>query len=136
MKLAIVIGFTLVAAAGVAGAQSAQYVPGYFRADGTYVQGYYRTVPDHNPYNNYSARGNVNPYTGRPGTVNPYVVPRTPLYMPNVAESAMQGLQQGQEMRLRQLEIQRLQRQERQRQQEESTNGSSPYWVLTPPSSG
>lgn len=111
MKLAIVIGFTLAAVAGSAMAQSAQYVPGYFRADGTYVQGYYRTVPDQNPYNNYSARGNVNPYTGRTGTVNPYAVPqpRVQLMYPNVAGQAMQGFQQGQEMRLRQLEMQRLQ---------------------------
>jgi len=49
-----------------------EYVQGYYRKDGTYVQGYHRTTPDNNPYNNYSTRGNVNPYTGQAGTVNPY----------------------------------------------------------------
>lgn len=133
MKLAIVIGITLAATSLCASAQ--QYVPGYFRADGTYVQGYYRTAPDHSRYNNYSTRGNVNPYTGRAGTVNPYAVPRTPLYTPNIAGSAMQGFQQGQQMRLRQLEIQRLQEQ-RQREHDERASGQAPYWVLSPPSSG
>jgi hypothetical protein len=46
-------------------------VNGYTRKDGTYVQPYHRTSPDSNPYNNYSTRGNTNPYTGQTGTVNP-----------------------------------------------------------------
>lgn len=49
-----------------------QYVNGYTRSDGTYVQPHYRTAPDGNPYNNYSTQGNTNPYTGQAGTVNPY----------------------------------------------------------------
>lgn len=47
------------------------YVHGYYRNDGTYVQGYHRTSPDSTPYNNYSTQGNYNPWTGKPGTVNP-----------------------------------------------------------------
>ncbi len=47
------------------------YVHGYTRSDGTYVQPYYRSAPDSNPYNNYSTKGNVNPYTGQAGTKNP-----------------------------------------------------------------
>lgn len=46
------------------------YVRGYTRKDGTYVQPHYRSSPDGNPYNNWSTRGNVNPYTGEPGTRN------------------------------------------------------------------
>jgi hypothetical protein len=49
-----------------------EYVQGYYRRDGTYVQPYHRTTPDGNPFNNYSTQGNVNPYTGQSGTVNPY----------------------------------------------------------------
>lgn len=111
MKLAIVIGLALVAAAGCACAQSAQYIPGYFRADGTYVQGYYRTVPDNNQHNNYSARGNVNPYTGQPGYRVPYQPPTAYTGMPNVMgvqQYVQKGITQGQQERLRQLEIQRL----------------------------
>jgi hypothetical protein len=40
-------------------------VDGYYRRDGTYVQPYYRTMPDRNPYNNYSFPGNYNPNTGQ-----------------------------------------------------------------------
>jgi hypothetical protein len=51
-------------------------VSGYYRANGTYVAPHYRSAPDGDPYNNWSTRGNVNPYTGTPGTrtVSPPVV--------------------------------------------------------------
>ena len=42
----------------------AVYVNGYYRSNGTYVNGYERTSPDGNPYNNYSYPGNYNPNTG------------------------------------------------------------------------
>jgi len=48
------------------------YVRPYIRSDGTYVEGHYRSTPDGNPYNNWSTRGNVNPYTGQQGTFSPY----------------------------------------------------------------
>ncbi|KKR06247.1 MAG: hypothetical protein UT34_C0001G0287 [candidate division WS6 bacterium GW2011_GWF2_39_15] len=44
------------------------WVNGYTRKDGTYVQGHRRSDPDGNFYNNWSTKGNVNPYTGEPGT--------------------------------------------------------------------
>jgi hypothetical protein len=47
------------------------YVNGYFRLDGTYVHGHYRTNPDNSFYNNWSTKGNVNPYTGKVGTKEP-----------------------------------------------------------------
>lgn len=53
------------------------YVRGYVRRDGTYVAPHYQTNPDSSLFNNWSTRGNVNPYTGRPGTVDPYH-PRVP----------------------------------------------------------
>jgi len=55
-----------------------QTVHGYGRQDGTYVQPYHRTVPDHDPSNNYSTQGNMNPWTGQMGTVNPNNQPLTP----------------------------------------------------------
>ncbi len=54
------------------------YVKGHWKdtnRDGvkdTYVQPYHRTSPDSNRLNNYSTEGNYNPYTGKPGTVDPY----------------------------------------------------------------
>ena len=41
------------------------YVSGYFKSNGTYVSGHYRTCPDSSPYNNYSFPGNYNPNSGR-----------------------------------------------------------------------
>jgi hypothetical protein len=54
------------------------YVRGYTRSDGTYVQPHYRSDPDGNRFNNFSTRGNVNPYTGERGTADPYRVPSSP----------------------------------------------------------
>ena len=51
------------------------YVPGYTKADGTYVQGYYKTAPNKTTLDNYSTQGNVNPYTGKKGTVDSYALP-------------------------------------------------------------
>ncbi len=47
------------------------WVDGYTRANGTVVPGHYRSRPDGNPYNNYSAAGNSNPYTGQRGYSSP-----------------------------------------------------------------
>ena len=46
------------------------YVRPYSRSDGAYVEGHHRSAPDGNSSNNWSTQGNVNPYTGRPGTRN------------------------------------------------------------------
>lgn len=50
----------------------AQYTRGHYRSNGSYVQGYHRTRTDGNIFNNYSTRGNLNPYTGRTGRIKPY----------------------------------------------------------------
>ena len=69
MKKAILFIVFLFAAAN-SFAQSTVYVQGYTRSNGTYVQGHYRTAPDATIINNWSTVGNVNPYTGKPGTVS------------------------------------------------------------------
>ncbi len=48
------------------------HVRGYTRKDGTYVQPHYRSNPDGNPYNNWSTKGNYNPYTGKKGYASPF----------------------------------------------------------------
>lgn len=59
------------------------YVRGYYRTDGTYVQPHYRSSPDGNILNNWSTKGNVNPYTGKPGTIDPYKLYNPPrIYSP------------------------------------------------------
>ena len=49
-------------------AHASEWVNGYLKRDGNYVQGYYRSKADGYQFNNYSAYGNVNPYTGKVGT--------------------------------------------------------------------
>ena len=49
-------------------ASADNYVRGYARHDGTYVQPHYQTAPNQYRHDNYSAQGNTNPYNGREGT--------------------------------------------------------------------
>ena len=46
-------------------------VRGYTRQDGTYVEPYHRSEPNNIQSDNWSTKGNVNPYTGQEGTRNP-----------------------------------------------------------------
>ena len=45
------------------------YVSGYTKKNGTYVKPHRRSKPNYTRNDNYTTRGNVNPYTGRAGTV-------------------------------------------------------------------
>lgn len=45
-----------------------QYVSGYIKQDGTYVAPYVRSSPNNVQYDNYSTKGNINPYTGERGS--------------------------------------------------------------------
>ncbi|MHB1937697.1 MAG: hypothetical protein ACYCOR_14065 [Acidobacteriaceae bacterium] len=44
------------------------HVRGSVTRRGSYHQPHIRSHPDHTRYNNYSHKGNVNPYTGKKGT--------------------------------------------------------------------
>jgi hypothetical protein len=44
------------------------HVKGYTRKDGTYVAPHTRSSPNNTKNDNYSTKGNVNPYTGKAGT--------------------------------------------------------------------
>lgn len=48
------------------------YVRGYTKKNGTYVQPHYRTSPNRTKLDNYSTKGNTNPYTRKEGTKDPY----------------------------------------------------------------
>ncbi len=48
------------------------YVKGYYKKNGTYVAPHYRSSPNSYTYDNYSAKGNTNPYTGKQGTQSNY----------------------------------------------------------------
>jgi hypothetical protein len=45
----------------------ADSVRGYYRSNGTYVAPSYRSHPNHTVTDNYSFKGNTNPYTGQEG---------------------------------------------------------------------
>jgi len=40
----------------------------YTKKDGTHVEGHHRSAPDGSKVNNWSSKGNINPYTGKPGS--------------------------------------------------------------------
>lgn len=48
------------------------YVRGYVRSDGTFVKPHHRSSPDGKRSNNWSTKGNINPYTGKVGTKQYY----------------------------------------------------------------
>ena len=52
----------------------ATYTKGYVKKNGTYVYGHYKSNADSFKTNNYSYKGNVNPYTGKKGYNNPYKI--------------------------------------------------------------
>jgi hypothetical protein len=67
-----ILALVLLASLITADAQGYHYTRGYYRSNGTYVQPHYQTNPDRNIYNNWSTYPNINPFTGRQGTINPY----------------------------------------------------------------
>jgi hypothetical protein len=64
MKLIIAIAL----AATSLNVMADQYVNGYYRSNGTYVQPHHRSDANNTQSDNYSTIGNVNPYTGQAGT--------------------------------------------------------------------
>jgi len=63
---------SLLALAVAAPAIAQVHVDGYSRRDGTYVEPHYRSAPNSSTYDNYSTKGNTNPYTGQAGRSDPY----------------------------------------------------------------
>jgi hypothetical protein len=45
------------------------------KKDGTYVPAHERTAPNATRLDNWSTKGNINPHTGKAGTVDPYKKP-------------------------------------------------------------
>lgn len=46
-------------------------VHGYTNSHGHYVSSYHRTLPNSTQRDNYSSKGNINPWTGKEGTKTP-----------------------------------------------------------------
>ena len=62
-RILVLIGMLLCITAAFADT----HVNGYYKRDGTYVNGYTRSSPDSTNWNNYSTQGNSNPYTRNEG---------------------------------------------------------------------
>lgn len=77
MKTLLTLALILISTVAFAGSQ---HVRGYTRQDGTYVAPYTRSAPDNSYNNNYSTKGNSNPYTGQEGTNSPTYNDKTPEY--------------------------------------------------------
>lgn len=58
------------------------YVNPYVRSDGTFVQGHMRSDANSTTSDNYSTKGNTNPYTGERGTKSPEPTYTPPAYEP------------------------------------------------------
>ncbi len=56
------------------------WVNGYVRQDGTYVNGHWRSSANGTVTDNYSFYGNTNPYTGQVGSNRYYNSPSSPYY--------------------------------------------------------
>lgn len=67
MKTALLLAIAL-ALAGAAQAKGSHAVRGYTKKDGTYVPPHRSKDPDKSKSNNWSQKGNTNPYTGKEGT--------------------------------------------------------------------
>jgi hypothetical protein len=67
MKKLIVFTFTL-AISTFSFAKGSHHVRSYTKRDGTYVQSHRQTNPNKTQRDNWSAKGNTNPYTEKQGT--------------------------------------------------------------------
>lgn len=70
MKAALVMIVAAVAATAAVAAGS-HSKKGYIKKDGTYVAPSHAMNPNKSKADNYSSKGNTNPYTGKEGTKDP-----------------------------------------------------------------
>ena len=80
MKKLITAIIAVILLVGIAGTAMAGRVGGYYRSNGTYVQPYNRSDSNGTVTDNYSFKGNTNPYTGREGTNYNRHSPSSPYY--------------------------------------------------------
>jgi hypothetical protein len=78
MPIVILAATASIVLCGSAGAD--QFVNGYTRQNGTYVAPHYQSSPNSSYNDNWSTRGNTNPYTGMEGTKAPTYNDRAPSY--------------------------------------------------------
>ena len=77
LPLRMFVGFLTSSIATLAFGATPHSTRGYVKKDGTVVQPHRQTNPNKSKADNWSSKGNVNPDTGKAGTVDPYA-PRPP----------------------------------------------------------
>lgn len=60
------------------------YVSPHITRDGRLVEGHFKSAPNDTKLDNYSTRGNVNPYTGQAGTKDPWAAPAPRYESPSI----------------------------------------------------
>jgi hypothetical protein len=80
MKKLLLSAFSLFALSAASLANAQVHVDGYYRNNGTYVAPHYRSAPNSTVTDNYSFKGNTNPYTGSVGTNTYPNSPSSPYY--------------------------------------------------------
>ncbi|MGV8822994.1 hypothetical protein [Methylibium petroleiphilum] len=77
------IFFTL-AGASLAVSAKDTYVSPHVTRDGRLVEGHFKSAPNNTKLDNYSTKGNVNPYTGQAGTKDPWAAPAPRYESPSI----------------------------------------------------
>ena len=72
VRLSIVFLLASLATQMQAFAASSHSVHGHFKKDGTFVQPHRQTDPNQSKLDNWGSKGNVNPYSGKAGSVDPH----------------------------------------------------------------
>lgn len=75
-RLIILLASATLCVSAIAGSKGSKgspvYVAPHVTKSGTYVRGSLRTAPNATRADNYSTKGNINPYSGTRGTKSPY----------------------------------------------------------------
>lgn len=71
IALLLVVSYSLVS---VPRAEALQRVKGYTTKKGTYVAPHFKSSPNKSKFDNFSTKGNINPFNGKKGTVNPFKI--------------------------------------------------------------
>lgn len=72
LLISLLLGIFVLSILTPTSVEAASRVKGYTKKNGTYVAPHYKTPPNKSKFDNFSTKGNINPYTGKKGTVNPY----------------------------------------------------------------
>lgn len=67
-KLLFIVCFCLFFLVSAFPTHAASRIKGYVKKNGTYVAPHFKTEPNKQKLDNFSTKGNVNPFTGKKGT--------------------------------------------------------------------